>query len=161
MILNQRGAAENPARQSGEWKSGGVLQREPAAAPQTGGGNAADVDGVVSDSDGVAEGEIEWEDVVRTPTSANYRQMWGTIGQMWGTVASTVTSTITVGELGKLPHAGHERLAPATADEIDTAVAGGKAVSDLGGFARRPGPTLERTASSAQGTEGAGLTARG
>ena len=75
MILNQRGAAENPARQSGEGKSKGVLKGEPAATPQTGGGNAADVDRVVSDSDGVAEGEIG----LQGPTSAKPRQMWGTI----------------------------------------------------------------------------------
>jgi len=36
----------------------GVLHREPASALQTGGGNAADVDRVVSDGDGVAESEI-------------------------------------------------------------------------------------------------------
>jgi hypothetical protein len=71
MILNQRGVAENPARQSGEGKSRGVLKREPAAAPQTGGGNAADVDGVVSDTVmGLAfgrEGKLYATDFTKNP----------------------------------------------------------------------------------------------
>src|SRR5512147_1416346 len=49
LILNQGGAAENPARQAREGKSGGGLKWEPAPASHARGLNTADVNGVVGD----------------------------------------------------------------------------------------------------------------
>ena len=120
MILNQGGAAENPARQAGERKSGDIGDRNPASAAQALGAYAADVRGMVGDGDRVVKRELGWVDVVRARTSANLRPMWGAIQK-----------------LRKFPPARHQRFAGATAHKINARAAAGESVGGLGGFARR------------------------